>query len=157
MNNERIEKFSIESGESIPYSWCSESYSTLCKSGQCYEGSDGAICIDGFEYDGGDIVSCEYDSDCVAKSGNYSETSECLCGYNSYGYSYCEVLLGSSYWKDYIDYVKSYVKSDIITKSHKKTTYYYSLLDWGGSEFETFLEKYVLAFYYHRIYNLQIL
>ena len=132
--------YSIETGKSISSKACSGSYSDVCESGQCYEDDSDTICIDAYEYDV-DIVSCESDSDCIGKSGDYSFKYECECGINSKGSSYCEITLGSTYGKKYLEGVKRILKTDTLKKSHKSETKLKIVKDWYSDEdFETYIE-----------------
>lgn len=145
-----IEMFSIETGESIPSISCSESFSDACVSAQCYSDDSHTVCVDPYEYDGGDIVTCESDSSCISKSADYTKQYECLCGINSYGTSYCTVTLGSSYGKKYHNLVKNLIKSDIRRKSHRREYLLNVIKDWGD---DADLETYIWFYYGEQIFG----
>ena len=154
LDNNCIEYFSIESGGVIPDDNCYRTVSYACSTGQCDYNDDGdTICIDGYEYDE-DIISCDSDDDCLASSGGLTNYYECYCGMNALGHSYCQVTLGSSYGKAYIDFLKYYVTSDTIRKAHTYESFINSLKDWGSQEtYISFVEKYFWAMYGHYAKN----
>lgn len=146
--------FSIYAGSTTEVE-CSGYYSSFCESGNCADKDGAYVCIKAFTYDkGGEIVKCSSSLDCGATSGSYTVNYKCYCGLNIYGYAYCALLAGSSYWDDYKSFMNNWASSSTAKKSHRREGVGQNLLDYGSnSQLRDFAKYFLYSPYADSYYN----
>ena len=100
--------FSVPVGGQIEK--CENYNSLICEYVQCSNSDDGkSYCVQPFFSKSEEPVSCITGKECVDSTNNYY--SECSCGMNKNGISYCQLFLGNSISKNLLSTLKLWVNS----------------------------------------------
>lgn len=96
---------------------CQNYESDLCESGACIApgGNGKGRCIDKIKPNYL-VSSCEENSDCPSKSGDWEFYGNCECGINSEGKRYCKPFLGSEEGTSYLELLKLWYESPEVHK-----------------------------------------
>lgn len=113
--------FSLEAGASV--SSCYGNINRLCESSYCLDGH----CLPSLHSENDLSSPCTSNTDCVSSSSKYgSITSNCTCGRNPEGSSFCSPFLNDSPGKHYLSQLKSWTQSDQILLCNTERRFDYS-------------------------------
>lgn len=101
--------FSLGNGNSTS---CENGISLLCSTGACYGSGYSGVCTTAPVSTMALGTPCTFNGQCTGKNSvSQSFTSQCTCGYNNGGLSYCQPFLGDAPGVAFLKQMKTYFKS----------------------------------------------
>ena len=111
---------SFKPGIEIPISSCQNNENKFCESQQCaIFSNNSAFCVEYLENPQTLPKPCLSINDCISRTSKIADLnifSNCTCGANPSGQSYCELFNGDGYKKKFLSKMKNWITSNEISK-----------------------------------------
>mmetsp|Transcript_15591 Transcript_15591/g.28348 ORF Transcript_15591/g.28348 Transcript_15591/m.28348 type:complete len:697 (+) Transcript_15591:1267-3357(+) len=127
-----VQYLSLKEGEAVSC-FHSNGFTNICETGACKitdQTANVGVCTKAPKLATKFPKICTADSDCVGKnSAGEVFTSECSCGYNMYGHSYCDAFPGDEPWLIFLDIYKYISVTNSVDICHSADRYSATCLD----------------------------